>query len=118
VRKGLKNLDLNASLSSNNGVRRSSILLGLSQKGLDSLGGEILRSKSLNNVDGKVRTLRNGSKTTRNKELLGRTGRLNHLNKTRAELLDGGNVISKDTEVTSGRGNVDLDTTENNNVSK
>lgn len=110
VSKGLKDLELNASLSSNNGVRRSSVLLGLSQKGLDGLGGEVLRSISLNNVDGKVGALGDGSETTGNEELLGRAGRLNHLNETGAELLDGGNVISEDTEVTGSRGNVDLDT--------
>lgn len=110
VGKRLKDLDLNAGLSGNNRVRRANVLLGLSKEGLDGLGRKVLGSKSLNNVDGKVGALRDSSETTRDEELLRRASRLNDLDKTGAKLLDGGNVIGKDTEITSSRGNVDLDT--------
>lgn len=46
----------------------------------------------------------------RTEVLLGSTALLNDLNETGLELLDGGNVVGKDTHVTGGSGDVDLGT--------
>jgi hypothetical protein len=51
-----------------------------------------------------------GARVGRTEVLLGGTALLNDLNKTGLELLDGGNVVGKDTHITGGGGNVDLGT--------
>lgn len=45
----------------------------------------------------------------RTEELLAASGLLNNLNEAGSQLLDGGNVASEDTHVTSLGGDVDLD---------
>ena len=45
----------------------------------------------------------------RTEELLAATGLLDDLNKTRLQLLNGGNVTSEDTHLSGLGGNVDLD---------
>ena len=54
---------------------------------------------------------RNGTgnaKIERTEVLLGGTALLNNLDEARLQLLDGGNVVGKDTHLTGGGGEVDL----------
>jgi hypothetical protein len=51
-----------------------------------------------------------GARIGRTEELLGGTALLKDLNETGLELLDGGNVVGKDTHFTGGGGEVDLGT--------
>ena len=48
------------------------------------------------------------ARTGRTEVLLGGATLLNNLNETRLQLLDGGNVVGKDTHLTGGGGDVDL----------
>ena len=50
------------------------------------------------------------ARTGRTEVLLGGATLLNNLNETRLQLLDGGNVVGKDTHLTRLSGDVDLDT--------
>jgi hypothetical protein len=54
-------------------------------------------------LNGIARTLK---RLTLTKELLGGTGRLDDLDQTRSESLDGRNVVGKDTHVTGSGGDV------------
>lgn len=81
--------------------------LGLAECRADGLGGEVLKGVCLDGVDNELVVGVDGSKATRDEPLLG-AGRLDNLEHTGAELLNGGNVRSEDTHVSCGRGNVDL----------
>lgn len=57
------------------------------------------------------------SKVGRTEVLLGSTALLNDLNETRLQLLNGGNVVGKDTHLTGGGGDVDLGAVDRKSVS-
>lgn len=106
--KSLEDLELDLSLSGNSLISRLGVLLSLSGERLDGLGGEVSDLESLNGVDGEHRVGLDSGETTGDKVGLGLAVGLDDLNGTRLELLDGGNVVSENTELTGSGGQVDL----------
>lgn len=72
------------------------------------IGAEVLECVSLDGVDAELGIGLDNGESTRQEELLVAARLLNDLDQTGLQLLDGGNVVGKDTHITGLGGKVDL----------